>query len=212
MAGSPTHRVLPLVWVAAAISLLVTVVRLVGELQGWDAFWFSSEPGSFLNPFGIVWLVPVFGFLFGRRVAQATGRPPFVASFFVPMFGFVVLLAGVGYIARELSPESMRAAMDHVVWGAPVLSLLALFAWPRVFAVNLLYALLARAPVVVVQYLDVHNGWQTHYGRVHPKLARLSADERLWSLTVAQGSLWIPFTLLLAGGAAALGARTVRNP
>jgi hypothetical protein len=204
-------RVLPLVWIAAAITLLVTVVRLFGELEGWDSRWFSREAGSPLNPFGIFWLIAVFGFLFGRRIAQAGGRPPFVSSFFVPMFGFLALFAAVGYVARELPAESMREATGYLRWGGPVLSLLALFAWPRVFAVNLLYAVLARAPVAVVQYLDIQNGWQTHYGRVHPHLASMTADERLWGLTLAQATLWVPCTVLLGGGFAALGAATVRK-
>ena len=200
-----------MVWVAAALTLLVTGLRLVGELQGWDSAWFDSRAGSPLAPFGIVWLVPLFGFLFGRRIALAHPRPPFLSAFFVPMFGLAALVAAAGHIAREVPAESMRAAVGYLGWGAPALALLALFAWPRAFAVNLLYGVLARAPVAMVQYLDIQNGWQTHYGRVHPHFEGASADERLWLLAMAQLTLWLPFTVLLGGGAAALGAATVRK-
>jgi hypothetical protein len=204
-------RVLPLVWIAGGITLLVTATRLAGELQGWDARWFGTEAGSPLNPFGIVWLVPVFGFLFGRRAAQAGGRPPFVASFFVPMFAFLALVVAMILIGGRLEGDALRAALPWVAIGGPVLSLLALFAWPRMFVVMLLYAALARAPVMLVQYLDIQNGWQTHYGKVHPKLPAMTADERIGALTMAQATLWIPFTILLGCGFAALGAATARK-
>jgi hypothetical protein len=211
MADSYRPRVTGLVLVAAVLSLLVTVLRVVGEVQGWDARWFGSEAGSPLNPFGIVWLVPVFGFLFGRRLAQAAGRPPFVASFFVPMFGFVVLVGVAGYVGSTLKGADLLQAGTWVAIGAPILSLLALFAWPRAFVTLLAYGVLARLPVVVVQYLDIQNGWQTHYGKVHPELPTMTADERLLGLTVAQACVWLPFTILLGCGLAAVGASTVKK-
>ena len=213
MADSPKPRSLPLVLVAGALTLVVTVVRLVGERQGWDPTWFSSAPGSPLNPFGIVWLVPLFGFAFGRRLA-AGGRPAFVASFFVPMFGLMALLGTGLFVFHEYEGQALRDALGYVVYAGPALALLALFAWPRAFFANLGYALLARAPVALVQYFDVQHGWQTHYGKVHEKLAPLLADDanaRILALSVAQAAFWVPFTLLLGGGCAALGAATVRK-
>ena len=211
MADSPKPRLLPLLFIAGTLTLVVTAVRCYGEVAGWDPRWFSAEPGSPLNPFGIVWLVPVFGFLFGRRAAQTGGRPPFVASFFVPMFALCVLLFAGGYIGEKMDGPAMREAMQYVFWGAPVLSLLALFSWPRMYLIMLVYGLWARLPVMAVQYLDIQNGWQTHYGKVHPKLPSMSADDRLWLLTLAQGGFWIPFTILLGSGFAAIGAVTVRK-
>lgn len=197
--------------IASALTLVVTVVRVFGERNGWDPRWFSSEVGSPFNPFGIIWLVPLFGFLFGRRAALAGDRPPFVASFFVPMFALVVLLGAAVWVGKEFVGDELQKAMRYMRYGAPALALLALFTWPRMFVVTLTYAILARAPVVVVQYLDVHNGWQTHYGKVHPGLPPMSADERVWLLTLAQAAVWVPFTILLAHGFAALGAAAVRK-
>lgn len=204
-------RVLPLVTIAALVTLLVTLVRLWGELSGWDARFFSTDAGSPLNPFGIVWLVPVFGFLFGRRQAQVSAKPPFVRGFFVPMFAFLALVAIAGHIGRDFEGRELSDALVHLLWLGPALALLAAWAWPRMFLVLLLYGALARGPVVVVQYLDIQNGWQTHYGRVHPKLPSASADERLVQLTLAQAAFWVPFTILLGTGFAALGAATVRK-
>ncbi len=204
-------RAMGLVWVATFVTLVVTIVRVVGEFEGWDARWFSSAaevPGGL---FDIVWLVPPFGLLFGRRLAQAGSRPPFVSGFFVPMFAWLVLLAAAGFVVATLEGKELRDKMSYLLFGGPALAMLGLFAWPRAFVTNLTYAVLARLPVIVVQYLDIENGWQTHYGKVHPKIPPMSAEERLWLLTLVQGSFWLPFTVLLGGGFAALGAATVRK-
>lgn len=210
MSASPP-RVLPMVLIAAALTLVVTVVRVCGECAGWDSRWFNSDAGSPFNPFGIVWLAPLFGFLFGRRAALAGDRPPFVASFFVPMFALVAFLGAAVWIGREFVGDRLLEMMRYLRWGALALALLALFTWPRMFVTTLAYAVLARVPVVVVQYLDIHNGWQTHYGKVHAKLPPMSADERLWLLTLAQAAIWVPFTILFAHAFAALGAASVRK-
>ncbi|MDO8348647.1 MAG: hypothetical protein Q7T30_00305 [Planctomycetota bacterium] len=212
MADSYTPRVGGLLVVAVAVTTVVTVLRVVGELQGWDAVWFSTDAGGGFAGVGILWLAPLFGFLFGRRVAQGGSRPPFVASFFVPMFGLAAIVAAIAVIGTQCKGEDLRTYGNYLVNGAPIVALLALFAWPRVCFVNLAYAMMARAPVMIVQYLDAQNPtWQTHYGKVHPELPAMGADERLWMLTQAQLGLWIPFTVLLCGAFAALGAATVRK-
>ena len=83
MAEGWKPRQLPLLLAASLLTLVVTIVRVAGELEGWSAGWFDATAYSPWNPFGIVWLVPVFGFLFGRRLAMQGSRAPFVPAFFV---------------------------------------------------------------------------------------------------------------------------------
>lgn len=211
MSENSRPRVLPLLLLAALLTLVVTVVRLVGELNAWDANWFDSTAGSPLCPFGIAWLVPVFGFLFGRRLARSGSGAKFVPGFFVPMFAWLALVFGLGYVATQHEGDQMRDGFTYLFVVGPILSLLALFVWPRAFVVCLAYGLLARLPVAMAQYLDVHNGWQTHYGRVYEGLGIGAADERLWFLTQAQACIWLPLTVLLGCGFAAIGAATVRR-
>ena len=211
MAEASRPRLLPLLLLASLLTLVVTIVRVFGEREGWSAAWFDAVVCNPFNPLGIVWLVPVFGFLFGRRLAQQGSRPPFVPAFFVPMFGLLLLAGAGGYMRKELAGEALRTGFSWLLWAGPVLALLGLFAWPRAFVANLAYAVLARLPVVAVQVLDVQSGWQTSYGHVHPKLPPMTADERLWLLALTQAAIWVPFTILLGGGSAALGALTVRR-
>jgi len=211
MADAQKPPLLPLLVIASLLTMIVTAVRVVGETEGWDPQWFGSEAGSPLNPFGIVWLIPLFGFLFGRRLAQGGGRPPFIASFFVPMFGCAALMVAGFFVSTKFVGKELLEVMGYFTYGGPALALLALFAWPRAFATLLVYGLLARAPVVLVTWLDIQRGWQTHYGKLNPKLPAMSADERMLALSLAQGTLWLPFTILLGCGCAALGAATVRR-
>lgn len=211
MADDYRPRVLPMLLVFGVLTLVVTVVRLVGELQGWDSNWFSTEAGSPMNPFGIVWLVPVAGLLFGRRLAQGGGAPTFVAGFFVPMFGFLALMVSMFIANSYFEGGELLEVMGYLMLGAPVLSLLALFVWPRAFVAMVAYWLLARVPVMLIQYLDIQNGWQTHYGKVPAEFAGADADARIWMLTKAQLCIWMAFTVLLGCAFAAIGAATVRR-
>ncbi|MBL8748133.1 MAG: hypothetical protein JNK78_03165 [Planctomycetes bacterium] len=200
-----------LVFVSSALTLLVTMVRVVGERSGWSPLWFSSSaeiPGGL---FGITWLVPVFGVLFGHRLAEAGPRPPFVSGFFVPMFAWCALVAAALFVLHTKDSAELHDRIGYLVHAGPPLLLLGLFAWPRVFLVMFVYALLARVPVVVVQYLDLQNGWQTHYGQLPSGMPAMAADERMHWLAMLQACFWVPFTVLLGGGFAAIGAATVRK-
>ena len=53
----------------AVITLAVTLLRLVGELQGWSPLLFNREAGGGGALVGISWLVPVFGAWFGWKLA-----------------------------------------------------------------------------------------------------------------------------------------------
>jgi len=200
-----------LLLIAGTITLVVTLLRILGESKGWDENLFNREAGG-RSWFGIIWLVPVFGILFGRRLAKAGTKPPFVTSFFVPMFAAVGLFGAAAYCAGQLQDENLREKVQYVYYAGPVVALLGLLAWPRAFMACLSYGLLARVPVMVVQYLDIHRGWQTHYGKMLPGMpTAMTAEDKLLHLTLAQLGFWLPFTILLGGGMAALGAATVKK-
>lgn len=206
-AGKP--RTLGLVLVASSVTLIATIVRVVGESKGWDPRWFSSAPPP-SGWFDIALLAPLFGLLFGRRLAQGGSRVPFVAGFFVPMFALVVLLAGTWMFLQMFQGQELRTNARYFAFAAPALGLLGLFAWPRAFGICLVYAVLARLPVVGVQFLDVQNGWQTHFRKLPAQLPALTGSELQQWLATVEGVFWLPCTVLLAGGFAAIGAKTVR--
>jgi hypothetical protein len=64
-----------LIVVPAIITLFVTLLRLVGELQRWSPKFFSREAGGAGALVGIVWLVPIFGIYLAIRLNQAGHGP-----------------------------------------------------------------------------------------------------------------------------------------
>ena len=200
-----------LLLIAGSITLVVTILRVVGESKGWDENLFSREAGG-KSWFGIIWLVPVFGFMFGRRLAKGGSSAPFVTSFFVPMFAAVGLFFAWVYCGQQFKDDALREKVQYVFYAGPVVALLGLLVWPRAFMACLFYGLLARVPVMLVQYLSLNGGWQTHYGKLMPGMPTgMSFNETILHLTLAQLGFWLPFTILLGCGTAALGAATVRK-
>ena len=61
MAHGESTSIGRLVLIPAVITLGVTVLRLLGELQGWSKLLFNTQPGGGGGLVGIVWLVPVLG-------------------------------------------------------------------------------------------------------------------------------------------------------
>ena len=75
MSDSPLARHGRLVLVPAVITLAVTLLRLVGELQNWSSTLFNREAGGGGALIGIVWLVPIFGVYFALRLAREGEGP-----------------------------------------------------------------------------------------------------------------------------------------
>ena len=68
-----------LIFVPSLITLAVTLLRLVGELQNWPSVLFSREAGGGLAIIGITWLALVFGVYFALK--RTISRPlPLLSS------------------------------------------------------------------------------------------------------------------------------------
>jgi hypothetical protein len=194
--------------IAAVLSLLVTVVRLVGQLQGWGGSLFNKEPGGGGSLLGITWLVMPFGFWFGRRLAKGGSRPASLGKSALFLLLGIGLVVGVFAYGIQAVPDWQERVLVLGV-GSSIAGLCVLLAWPRAWLVLVAYGLLARLPVVLVQYLAVQNGWDTHFAKGPPDAP---PELALTLLTVAQLSFWpLAFTPLVGGLFALLGARTVRS-
>jgi len=68
-------RIGQLILVPAVITLAVTLLRLVGELQGWSPTLFNRDCGFCGALVGIWLLVPVFGAWFGWKLNRAGSGP-----------------------------------------------------------------------------------------------------------------------------------------
>jgi hypothetical protein len=203
-----------LVLVPAAISLGVTLLRLLGELQGWSPRLFSREPGGGFALVGISWLVPIFGAWFGWKIARAGAVPGLgralgltvVALVLMPALGFAAHAAG-------LAEVSFGTFALYVV-GAIVGAVLVFRAWPALGRTLLAYAFAARVPVALVMLFAIFGNWGTHYDVAPPGLPPMAPFPK-WVVIglLPQMSIWIWFTVVFGAlfgvGAAALARRRV---
>src|SRR2546428_1932876 len=75
------RSLMSLILIPAVITFAIPLLRLFGELQNWSPRFFSRQAGGAGAIVGIVWLVPVFGVYFARKLlavgeGPAGGGPP----------------------------------------------------------------------------------------------------------------------------------------
>jgi hypothetical protein len=186
----------------AVVTLAVTLLRIVGELQGWSPRLFSREAGGGGALVGIAWLVPVFGAWFGWKLARAGERVASVgralgtvilAFAAMPVAGFVLSKLGV-------SPFSPATLVGYAV--VSVLALLAaLRAWPALGRTLLAYALAARIPVALVMLVAILANWGTHYDVMPPNVPEMTPALYKWFMIglLPQMTIWLWFTVVVGG-------------
>ncbi len=202
------------VLVAAAITLVITILRVVGELQGWSETLVGPQ-----GLVGITLLIPIFGLWFGWRLRRSTGTPAHAgkaALFYVlaaaVLFGafWAAMAAGLIVMPTEQAP----GVPDGMVWAVGIVLAsiaMAFAAWPRLSLALFVYAVLARIPIIVVTFLSVSNDWDTHYTKLPPEFALPPDVDKTMFLAMPQATFWIAFTMAVGGlfgcAAAALARR-----
>lgn len=190
-----SSRLLP---VAFAVTFAVTLLRLVGELLGWNPVLFGAAAGGGGGIVGIGWLVPVFGALFARALAGEGHAVPagawkrLLTGFAAIATGFTIAKVGIG-----TTPLGMAVGAA----GSVVAGLFAFFAWPALGRRLFAYAVLARLPIVAITAIAIGNDWGTHYEKLADGAEPLAPWPRFLVLSLAQAVFWVPITLL--GGALA---------
>lgn len=194
-AGAESASVARLILIPALITLAVTLLRLVGELEHASKAWFNSDQGGYLSIVGIVWLAPVFGVYFalrlGSREAPAAG-------------GRGILLAGAGCAVFALGFYLFNAGIIKgmpgviVMWGLAVAgAALVRSPWPRLFKTLLAYALAARIPVAVVMLAATWANWASHYNATVEGNSKVKTYI-LFAL-IPQLVWWVCFTIVVGG-------------
>jgi hypothetical protein len=208
----PTVR--ELVLVPALITLAVTALRLIGELQRWDQRFFNRAGGGPGAIIGIVWLVFIFGAWFGWKLARAGDGPSGLGrAFGFPVLGILIVAATVALtVATKMAPLLSIGLISimFLVAGA-----VATRGWPSLGKVLFVYALAARVPVAALMLPAIIGHWGTHYDAVPPNFPAMG-PVATWALIglLPQMTLWIGFTLIggmLLGAVGAAAAGTQRR-
>ena len=203
-----------LILVPAVITLAVTLLRLVGELQGWSPLFFNPAAGGGGAIVGIAWLVPIFGAYFGWKLARAgsgpgsTGRAlglALLALALVPALGFAMEKAG-------MNQQNLTTLSVFVV--ASIVALVIGFrAWPDLGRTLFGYGLAARVPVVIVMLAAMLANWGTHYDVApSPDFPAMGTVAKwFWIGLLPQLTIWMAFTVVIGAlfgiGAAAIARR-----
>ncbi len=196
----PNERLLTkqLILAPAVISLAVTLVRLVGELQHWSKIYFNAEVGGGGAIIGITWLAPIFGIYFAVRLAAA-GEGPRSAwrAIGFALLGAIIIF-GSFRVQKLLLPAAPRFQVRLLyIWTMFALAgLVTLPGWPRLWKTILAYAYTARIPVVIIMFFAFAGNWGTHYDALPPDFTGTSLMSKwLWLGFFPQFILWVGFTL-----------------
>ena len=199
-----------LILVPALVTLAVTLLRLTGELLQWSPRLFARTAGGGLALVGIVWLIPVFGVWFALQLEQSGAAPASLRRAFARA-GLAFLCATAGFaLAILLFPTSpvVQLALFTVATIAAIV--VARPGWPDLWRVLLAYAIAARLPVLVIMFLSIFLGWDTHYAKPRPDFPPMGPwGLFFWTALLPQGSIWIYLTIVggILSGAAAVGIR-----
>lgn len=194
--------------VPIGITFGVTMLRLIGELQGWSPRLFSREPGGLGALVGIIWLAPIVGIYFGRRLRTAGQGPTSMRWALLHVLVAMAVFVGWGLVNAMLWPpfqvQVLGAAASSVVVVA-----LQLRGWPALGKLLLGYAIGARLPVVVIMLMAIVGRWGTHYDAFPEGFPLTEPLEIwLWGGLLVQMTFWVGATVLLGAIGGAVGAAT----
>ena len=219
MASEKSASVTGLVWMPALITLAITIIRLVGELQHWPKPWFDASAGGGGAIVGISWLPVILGPYFAAKLAANGNEPQSVArALGFTSLGLVAFVAGATVVGLTFAHPSILTLLGFVLMLAA--AFIPRIGWRSMTAVLLRYALAARIPVLVVMYLAMRGnggaGWGTHYDAVSPQLVGAPLTRKyFYEALLPQLTLWIAWTVIAGsffGIAAAALMRLRKRP
>jgi len=196
-----------LILVPSLITLGVTILRVVGELNNWSPALFGKAAGGGGAVVGIAWLPIFFGIYFALKLVGAGAGPASLGKTFAFWGVGLVLVVGGGFLGFKAF-QSDSAALGIVALLLMVAAIATQFmGWPSLAKVLVAYAYAARIPVLIVMYLAFKGSWGTHYDALPPDFVSKGFATDFWNVAVVpQMFIWIAFTVLVGTLCAAITA------
>jgi hypothetical protein len=201
-------RIGKLILVPAVITLAVTLLRLVGELQGWSTTLFNRGDRAWSPSLvGIVWLVPVFGAWFGWKLTRAGSGPGSLGRAFGLALAAVAVLPLAGFLAPKagIVPEHLWRPNVPLTESFTILSVfvvvffvgiaIGILAWPALGRTLLAYGLAVRIPIALLMLVAMLGNWGTHYD-ARPSYQMSTLGWWVAIGLVPQLSFWIWITIV----------------
>jgi len=200
-----------LITIPAVITLGITILRLIGELEHWPKPWFNAAAGGGAAIVGISWLPIIFGPYFAVKLAGAGEGPSSVGKAIgLALAGFVVVVVGgviAGIAATKLNANLAVVGFLVIL----VAGFVARVGWRSLGNTLFAYAFAARIPVLIVMFIAMSanggQGWGTHYDVIPPNFHSLAfAAKFFYFALVPQMTLWIGFTVVVGSIFGAIAA------
>jgi hypothetical protein len=193
--SSTKSTITRLIMYPAIITLVVTLLRLTGELLHGPAILFSRAEGGGGAIIGISWLPFIFGPYFAVRLFDRNMKPSsYGKTILFALAGFVVLACGA---LVAFSPTVHFTGHTLVglllIVGAAALQYLP---WLELAQTLIAYAFLARIPVAIVMFFAMRGHWGTHYDAELAGTMQLPFWTKYLYLAIApQLIMWIVYTM-----------------
>lgn len=194
-ASSPSKlRIARLILVPAIISLVVTLLRLMGELMHWSSILFNRSAGGGGAIVGITWLPFFFGPYFAVKLWDKNHRPSSSGKAVgYAILGAVLLFAGTALILTR--PNNFLAVVGLLLMAAAIA--LQFVPWRALAKTLIAYAYTARVPVAIVMFFAMQGHWGTHYDATPPEGLPAAFWPRYLAVAIApQLLMWIAYTMI----------------
>ena len=211
----PVRGALPRVVVPIALTWLLALARLAGELADGPAWLFSTASGGGTALVGVLWLVPVFGVWFAASLVRAgSGPKDRLRAICLHLLAAAIYVGGFQLAGRVDGSTHAGIATQILCMGgvAVVAGAVAYAAWPGLAAVNLLYGLGVRAATAAITVVAVLAAWGTHFEKLGPRdYAAMPRGEVAAWLAFTQIAFWVPFTVVGGGLFGSLSSLAMRK-
>ena len=187
-----------LILIPSLITLGVTILRLVGELQHWTPMLFNPAPGGGGALVGITWLPLILGPYFaGKLIRSGHGPGGCNRAIGFAVLGLLIFFIGSFTAFAPVLRFPGRQAVGYMLMIAALF--LQFLCWRPLAQTLLAYAYAARIPVVIIMYFALRESWGTHYDAVPPEAAALTGFYSKFLLVgvLPQLIFWIVFTVIV---------------
>jgi hypothetical protein len=195
---APRPRIGSLILWPALITLAVTLLRLIGEINRWSPRFFSREAGGAGALVGIVWLVPLFGIYFAVKLCRA-GRGPAGRGRAMghALLGLAVAVGLMVLALRLPVGPPLRIVLANLASLAGVA--VAFRGWPELGKTAAAYGLAARVPVAALMLIAMLAEWGTHYELGPPGFPKMGVFATWFYVgLLPQLMLWIAYTVIVS--------------
>jgi hypothetical protein len=204
-----------LILIPSLITLGITALRLIGELQHWSPVLFNPAAGGGGAIVGISWLPFIFGPYFAVKLARMDQGPASSGrAVGYAVGGLIVFFLGA-FVAFGPPITLGKMAMGYVFMAVAVALVVA--GWPAQGKTLLAYGFAARIPVAVIMYFAIRGNWGTHYDALPPDYTGPAdvLSKYIFIGVLPQLVFWVALTVIvgaLLGTIAAAVTRRRRPP